>query len=689
MRRYLNSLISGSVIAVLALSWYGCGSSGSSGSSSDVGITGTVNVPSGASTSESVPLGKSLSKSLGASKAVEVPELAISDLSKDTPVSSGKEVTVTDAKTGTVLATGKTDSAGGYSVNIASTATDCIISVKLDSDGSTELNRFYTSSGSAATGVAVDSDTTTATLSVLQKCQELAGVATDIDISELPAKCGAAITAGTFIPAAINTTYLELVKSGVAAGSADASTGKGTAGAQGLLFREILSNKLKGSLKGEDPWDVMRKAYLTSDSAALAKIGTFAPTVSATASPSAVISFAKDSLMKAISSVVNNATTWNSVKTDPGATASFFGNLDASSANKIWANPEDMQVQLIDSYTNNKTAKLGDSKFATFFVEGCRDGVQSEAEIKAYTQLVYTTDGSSKTADDISTLAAAYKNTVIAACPSGTCDTSKVQSIHNNPDDYLKSIEANPKLYSGSGGATYASGLINQYGATTEVITGTVGYTACATASDCGTGSVCVNNFCQYTATIKAVGESCSLNGDCGSGTCDSVSGATGKICKEPAVATGGTGGAFTALLSNGSSCTFGNQCSSNFCDPSTNTCKSTADIPLIGGNQLGGLYKKAATPTNILGADLNLTPNSSATPPTVSVSLSGGLYGTFTGSVNQSGQITFTGSVYDAGTTKTLTCTNISATNSGGTLSCTDCCTLAGTSKSINHTKQ
>lgn len=690
----------------LGAMYMGCGSSGSgtstsSSSGSGVAVSGTANVPSDASASESAPLSKSVSKAASDELSADV-----ASLSKDTAVGAGKTVTCTDAKSGEVLGTTKTDSAGAYSVNIPTTATDVIISVKVNDE--TEINRLYTAAGVAATGVTVDADTSAATVAVLQKCQEVIGVTTDIDISELPTKCGASITAGTLIPDAIYAPYLAVMQSGVAAGSADASSGKGCAGAQGLMFRELLSNKLKGTagdLKGQDPYDVLRKAYLTADSAALANVSKYAPTISASVTPSAAFSFAKDSLVKSIAAVTNDSATYTKFKRDPTVIGKFFENVDVTSAAKFVANPDDLQFQIKDSFDNKKTDRLKDPKYFNLYADACGDknfsNLKTDDERKAYTALIYNTDLTSKTAAEAKTIATGLINTFGAACPSGTCNTIKFQSIQNNPTTYTGNVLAKPDLYGGTSGTTYAAGLIDQIG-TKEVITGTPPtFTACATATDCGTAAsgttfICINHFCQNSATAKAVGATCSYNGDCLSGNCGTAAQAsTDKICLDSAATTGSAGGfsgggTLVTLLSNGSSCLAGYQCASGNCDVASHTCKSGTDVaPIAGSIKLGGLYKRATgADSSILSASLNVT---TLTSSTVSVSLSEGLYGhtdsaTFNSSTNK---ISFTISVSDSGTQKTLTCTGVDVQSDGATLSGTDACTLGSSTKSISHTKQ
>lgn len=684
--------------SLLALHMVGCGSSGgssggSTASGNGVAVSGSVSVPSDANTSESAPLGKSV----GLHKGVELPSADVASLSKDTAVGSGREVTITDAKSGVVLATGTTDSSGGYSLGIPTTTTDCIISVKIDD--TTELNRIYTATGSAATGVSVDADTTSASVAVLQKCQEVAGITTDIDISDLPSKCGAAITAGTLIPDAIYTPYLAVIDSGVDAGSADASTGKGAAGAHGLMYREILKNKLRGTggLQGVDPWDVVRKAYLNADSTALAQMGTYAPTISATVTPTAALAFAKD-LGKSMAAVTNDKTTSDKCKGDWTAVSKLYENFDATQATKVLANPDDLQFQLKDSFDNKQTDKLKDKKYTTLFTDACGDknfsNLKTDDERKAYTKLIYNTDLSTKTAAEAKTIGTGLINTFAAACPSGTCDSTKLTAVTNNPTVYTASILAQPHLYGGTTGSTYATGLINQVG-TTDVITGTKpSFTACATASDCGTAVtgtfVCVSNFCQNSATAKPTGDSCAYNGDCISGTCNPVS----KICTDP-VAVGGTGttstigGTLTTLLANGNSCLAGYQCSSGNCDLASHTCKAVTEVVAVTGTtvKLGGSYKKSSSPSNVLSASVIVTV---ITGTTVNVSLSEGLYGaTSTGSFNSStNKLTFSMQVYESGSHKTLTCTDVNVQSEGSTLLGMDACTLGSDTKSISHTK-
>lgn len=680
----------------LGAMYMGCGSSGTAtGSTSGVAISGTANVPSDASASESAPLGKSLSKAVGSSNEVSAD---VTSLAKDTAVGVGKTVTCTDAITGKELDTAKTDSSGAYTLDIPTTATDVIISVKVDDE--TEINRFYTANG-VATGVTVDADTSSAMIAVFQECQDKIG-ATNVAISDFATKCGAAMTAGNLNVDAIYAPALALGRIGVAEGSPDASTGKGSMGAQFLSFREILSSKLKGNasdLKGQDPFDVMRKAYLSAEPTALANFAKYAPVVTAIVPPATAFAFAK-SVAGSMNAVNNDGTSYATVKGDPTAIATFFGSTDAASAAKFLANPADVRSQfktVFDSSATDTAAKdkLKDPKYFTFIADAVGDPVYSklptQAERDAHANLWLKMDVTGKTAAEIKTISAGTINTVGAACPAGTCDATKLLGIKNNPTVYTASILSQPTLYGGATGTTFVAGLINQLG-TTEVITGTKPtFTACSTASDCGTVAgatlICINSFCQNSTVVKALGESCTYNGDCASGTCDTATGSTTKICKEPAVALGGTGGTFKDLLGADSPCLEGPQCKSGFCDLNVHQCKATTTItPIEGGIKLGGLYRKGSTPSNILAIGLNVTPISGST---VSVALSDGLYGHTESATYSSGKLSFTiTNINDAGTLKTLTCTNVDVLSDGALLSGTDVCTLGSTAKSINHTK-
>ncbi len=674
----LRIIIMGACAALIGAEMIaGCGSSGSAtGSTTGVAISGTVSAPTATSASESALPGKSVG-------------LKAAAYATDAAVGSGKVVTCTDAKTGAALGTATTDASGQYTVNVADTTTDILITTEVDG---TTLSRIYKAAGAAATDAHITADTTTAGVVVMQKCKDLVGE--DVTVANFASKCGAPITAGTLIPDAIYKPFLDMLTTNLT-GTPSATTGSGVTAGMANAFREMFSRKRGGdaNLANINPADTLRDAYVNGDSTAVGRFNSYAPTTAAAVDMSTMFGFAKNSLGPALTAIVNDSATYDKFKTDPAAISRFLDNADATAAAKFIAKPEDMRFQVRECFDNSKKDLLKDPKYFQVFTapvgDSTWDATTSTDAKKAYMGMVYNADLSGKTSG-FSDIGKGFIATLGATCPSGTCDSSKLQTMQNCPTCFTKTVINDPAQFAGTGGATVAGALFNQFGTITSAAgapTAPPTMKACSTSTDCGSGFACFNYFCQSTTatagattSTKDTGTACSFSYECKSFMCaPTVTGSATMVCQENTAAT---------KLSSGGACTDTAQCAPPLlCDDTTHTCK-TATAPQ-GGNAFGGRYAKASgAGSSVLDATLFI---SIGTNNSIIVDLSGGLYGHLTNGTTVSDKLAFSGTVVNSvGSSVTLTCSNIDATASNNMitgLSKVGGCTLGGTSKDVNHT--
>lgn len=660
----------------------GCGSSGSATGStaSGVAISGTVSAPTATSASESAPLRKSEG-------------LKAATYATDAAVGAGKTVTCTDAKTGAVHGTAKTDSSGDYSITIPTDATDVLITADLG-DGTT-LSRLYTAAGTAATDAAITPDTTTAGVVVMQKCKDLVGE--DVTVANFASKCGAPITAGTLIPKAIFGPFLDMITTNIT-GTPSATTGSGTAAGMGLAFREMLSRKLGGdaNLRSINPAEVLRGAYVNGDSTALGQFTSYAPATAAAVDMSTMFGFAKNSLGPALAATVNDATTYGKFGADPAAVARFFDSMDSTNAAKIIAKPADMQFQIRDCFDNSKKALLKDPKYFQVFTAAVGDSTfaaqTSDDAKKAYMGMIYNADLSGKTSG-FGDIGKGFIAALGATCPAGTCNSGKLLTLQSCPTCLAGTIVNDPTQFAGASGTTVAGNLFSQFGNITSAAgapTVIPTLKACSASSDCGSGFACFASFCQpttaaagSTTATKDIGASCSFSYECKSFMCAPTgTGSTTQVCQTNTAA---------PTIASGGGCTSTSQCAPPLtCDSDTHTCKSAPTLP---GGAFGGKYQKASGAANtVLDSTLFISFGGGGQQSTTFiVDLSGGVFGHLTNGALASGKFSFSGTVTtSSGASVTLTCSDVGTTvvsNVTTALSGVGKCTLGGVSKDINHT--